>query len=331
MLVLAKAALRRVTGSRTEKRGAMAPRSPSALHPPEPAPEGIGNHASTEVPGGSARASRDTQLMETRADPPSAMRRVSRRDWEYLRDLLLVLTAKEIKLRYKSSWLGYVWSIAHPLAFALLYFTAFQTIMRINFPHYALFLIAGLFPWQWLSNSVGAAPGIFLGNATLLKKVQFPRNALVAPPVLNDGVHFLISIPVILAFMLGNGFAPSWSWLIGIPLLAVAHSLTAYGLALGIASLNLFFRDLERLTTLFLTFLFFLTPIVYSESMMPAQYHALLYLNPVAPLILSWRRLFLSGSLEWSFLALTYVYAAIAVAVGSLIYRKLSWKFAEVV
>jgi len=259
------------------------------------------------------------------------MRLAIRHDWEYLRDLLLILTAKEMRLRYKNSWLGYAWSIAHPLAFALLYFVAFQSIMLVNIPHYPLFLIAGLFPWQWLSNSVGAAPGIFLGNATLLKKVRFSRNALVASTVLNDGVHFIVSIPVILAFMLGDGFAPSWSWLIGIPLLAVAHALMAYGLALAIASLNLFFRDLERLTSLLLTFLFFLTPIVYSESMMPTSYRPLLYLNPVAPLILSWRRLFLSGSLDWSNLALAYFYAVVAAAVGSLIYLKLSWKFAEVV
>jgi lipopolysaccharide transport system permease protein len=252
-------------------------------------------------------------------------------DGQYLRDLVFVLTQKEIKVRYKSSWGGYIWSIANPLAFALVYLVTFKTFMRIDIPHYSLFLISGLFPWQWLSNSIGMAPGIFLGNATLLKKIRFPRNLLVASMVLNDGIHFVLSIPVIVAFMIAYGFVPSWSWLIGIPLLAFPQFLMAYGLALAIASLNLFFRDLERLTALLLAFLFFLTPIFYSESMMPTRYQALLALNPAAPLILSWRRLFLSGSLEWSDVTMVYVHGVIALVVGALIYLKLSWKFAEVV
>ncbi len=256
-------------------------------------------------------------------------------DWrargQYLKDLVFVLTQKEIKVRYKSSWLGYLWSIAHPLAFAVLYFVAFRVFMRVLIPNYPLFLIAGLFPWQWLANSVNLSPNIFLHNATLLKKVRFPRNVLVATMVLNDTLHFVLSIPVILVFLLFYGLTPSWLWLIGIPLLILAEFMLVYGLALAIASLNLFFRDLERLTVLLVTFLFFLTPIVYSASMMPAEYQRLIYLNPVAPLFLSWQELFMSGSLTWPRLAATYGYALVSLGLGSLIYGKLSWKFAEVV
>lgn len=256
-------------------------------------------------------------------------------DWnsraQYLRDLIFVLTQKEIKVRYKSSWLGYVWSIANPLAFAVLYFIAFRIFMRVQIPNYPLFLIAGLFPWQWLSNSVNASPNIFLSNASLLKKVRFPRNVLVATTVLNDAFHFILSIPVLFVFLLFYGFIPSWSWLVGIPLLVLAEFMLVYGLALAIASLNLFFRDLERLTVLLVMFLFFLTPIVYSASMIPAEYGRLIYLNPVAPLFLSWQQLFLSGTLNWPLIAASYAYALMSLGLGSLIYGKLSWKFAEVV
>ncbi len=250
---------------------------------------------------------------------------------QYLKDLVFVLTQKEIKLRYKSSWLGYVWSVANPLAFAGLYFVAFRVFMRVEIPNYPLFLIAGLFPWQWLANSINLSPTIFLHNSTLLKKVRFPRNILVATTVLNDAFHFVLSIPVILVFLLFYGFIPSWLWLIGIPLLVLAEFTLVYGLALALASLNLFFRDLERLTVLLVTFLFFLTPIVYSASMIPAGYERLIYLNPVAPLFLSWQELFLSGSLNWPLIAASYVYALMSLGLGSLIYGKLSWKFAEVV
>ncbi len=252
-------------------------------------------------------------------------------NWQHFKDLLLVLTQKEIKVRYKSSWLGYAWSVANPLTFALVYSIAFGVFIRVNIAHYPLFLIAGMFPWQWLSNSISASPTIFLSNASLLKKVRFGRNILVAATVLNDGVHFVLSIPVIIGFLLLYRLAPSWPWLVGIPLLVLAQFMIVYGVSLAIASLNLFFRDLERLSALVVTVLFFFTPIVYSDSMIPDQYRPLMYANPVAPLILSWRQLFLSGSVNWPLMGIVYTYALVSLGLGSLVYQKLSWKFAEVV
>jgi len=250
-----------------------------------------------------------------------------------LADVLRVLVEKEIKVRYKSSWLGYLWSVANPLAFTILYFLVFAVYLRITVPGYpyALFLIAGLFPWQWFANGVNTAPGVFLANASLIKKLRFPRNLLVLSVVMNEGIHFALSLPVIVVALLIYGLLPSWTWLIGLPLLMLAQALTVYGLAVMIASVNLFFRDLERLTSLMTTFLFFLTPVVYPLSQIPDQYRILIYLNPAAPLIISWQQLFLSGRLPATFLALACAYAVIAAVLGSLVFRKLSWKFAEVV
>jgi lipopolysaccharide transport system permease protein len=248
-------------------------------------------------------------------------------------DLLLTLIQKEMKVRYKSSWLGYVWSVANPLAFAFVYYIAFGVFMRIEVPghSYALFLVAGTFPWQWLANSVNAGPMTFVANASLIKKVRFPRNALVASTVLNDGLHFLISIPVIALFLFAHGLAPAWSWMIGIPLLAGAQFLLAYGMALTVASLNLFFRDLERLTAIAMTFLFFFTPIVYPASAVPAPYEAVLRLNPVAPVIRAWQDLFLAGALDPLLLAAAYAYGLLFLLIGWLVYRWLSPGFAELV
>src|SRR3989304_4621165 len=116
-------------------------------------------------------------------------------------DLITVLTQKEIKVRYKSSIFGYLWSIGHPLAFAFVFFIAFKVVMKIQIEGYVLFLIAGLFPWQWFSNSVNASPIIFLGNASMIKKVNFPRNIIIFTMVLQDLIHFVLSIPVIVLFI----------------------------------------------------------------------------------------------------------------------------------
>ena len=263
----------------------------------------------------------------------SAIQEAKTRDvyWERLWDLVVILTQKEIKSRYKNSALGYMWSVANPLLFAVIYYIVFGQIMKVPIENYSLFLLAGLLPWHWLANSVIAAPNVFLANATLIKKVRFPRHVLVISYDLNEGVHFVLSIPVILGFLLVNEIRPSWNWLAGIPMLLGAQFLIVYGIAITLASLNLFFRDLERLTALFITVLFFLTPITYSSAMAPASYRSLLSANPVAPLIESWRELFMHGELSWLMVGSCYLSALGTLLVGTFVYWRMSPKFAEVI
>jgi len=245
-------------------------------------------------------------------------------------DLITVLTQKEIKVRYKSNVFGYLWSIGHPLAFAFVFFIAFKVVMKIQMEDYALFLIAGLFPWQWFSNSVNASPMVFLVNASIIKKVNFPRNILPFTTVLQDMIHFVLSIPVILLFMFVYHKSLSFSWLYGIPILLGTQFLMTYGFSLIVSSTNLFFRDLERLTGIFTTLLFYFTPIIYPETMIPEKYKPLINLNPLAPLMISWRTLFLNGQLEPAALMVSFAYSIFAFILGYLVYKKLSWKFAEV-
>jgi lipopolysaccharide transport system permease protein len=245
-------------------------------------------------------------------------------------DLITVLTQKEIKVRYKSSFLGYLWAIVHPLAFAFVFFIAFKVVMKIQMEDYALFLIAGLFPWQWFANSVSASPMVFLGNASIIKKVNFPRNIIPLTTVLQDMIHFVLSIPVIVLFIFIYHKSPSISWFYGIPILLGIQFLMTYGISLIVSSINLFFRDLERLTAIFTTLLFYFTPIIYPETMIPEKYKTLINLNPLAPLMISWRNLFLNGQLEATSLMVSLAYSTFAFMLGYLVYRKLSWKFAEV-
>ena len=245
-------------------------------------------------------------------------------------DIAIVLLQKDLKVRYKSSILGYLWSVAHPLAFAIVFYAAFKVIVKIPVENYALFLICGLFPWQWFANSVNAAPMIFLGNAPLIKKVNFPRNLLPFTLVLQDMIHFVLAIPVIILFLLFAEKTPSFSWLVGIPILIVAQLSLVYGICLMISSLNLFFRDLERLTTIFTTILFYVTPVFYPETMIPQKFQGVVMLNPIVPLIISWRNLLLEGALRPEMLLLSMIYGIVFFAFGFFVYRKLSWRFAEV-
>ncbi len=245
-------------------------------------------------------------------------------------DFIVVLTQKEMKVRYKSSVLGYFWSIAHPLAFALVFFIAFKIVMKIQMENYALFLIAGLFPWQWLANSVNVSPVVFMGNASMVKKVNFSRSALPLVTVLQDGIHFVLAIPVLVVFMFFYHEFPSLSWLYGIPVLIGVQFMMTYGICLAVSAVNPFFRDLERLVSLFIMFMFYLTPIIYPESMVPEKYEHLLNLNPFAPLMISWRNLFLDGTLDAGLLTISLLYSVAILAFGYAVYKRLSWKLAEV-
>ena len=242
-------------------------------------------------------------------------------------DLTLVLTRKEMKVRYKNHILGYLWSIANPLAFTLILYVVFTTAKMIEMPNYHIFLITGLIPWQWFSNSVSISPTIFRSNASIIKKINFPRSIIPLAVVLQDMIHFVLSIPVIVLFLLIFHEAPSLSWFYGIPLLLLIHLFLTYGIVLIISSINLFFRDMEKLTSIFIMLLFYCTPIFYPADKIPKF---LVYLNPLAPLIINWRNLLLYGYLDPFYLVVSVFYAALAVAVGYLIYKKLSWKFAEV-
>lgn len=252
------------------------------------------------------------------------------RNLEYYRDLILVLTQKELKVRYKNSTLGYLWSIANPLAFAFVFFIVFGLIMKVQKEQYVLFLLTGLFPWQWFSNSVNVSPMLLFGNASIVKKLNFPKEIIPLATVLNDTLHFILSIPVIILFFPIYNKIPSFYWIWEIPLLLIAQFLMIYGISLIVSSVNLFLRDLERLVNIMVTVLFYFTPIVYSETMIPIQYRYLIYFNPLATLMINWRNVLLNGQLDIKLLAITLIYGGIIFVAGHLVYKKLSLRFAEV-
>jgi len=248
----------------------------------------------------------------------------------YYIDLIEVLTLKEIKVRYKNNIFGYFWSILHPLSLALVFYFAFKFIMKFQIKNFAYFLICGLFPWQWFSNSVLAGSTSLLANATLIKKVNFPKFFIPLATVLNDAFHFLASLPVILFFgFLFNKFhfLVLFSFL---PLQLLAQFIITYGLVLFLAPINLFFRDLERLIQIGLTILFYLTPIIYDVSFIPPNLKVFFYLNPLFGLIENWRLIFIEGSFNWFYFELSLLEGILIFFFGFKVFKKLSPRFAEV-
>ncbi|MEZ0344820.1 MAG: ABC transporter permease [Caldimicrobium sp.] len=250
---------------------------------------------------------------------------------EYYFDLLQVLTLKEIKVRYKNSLLGYLWSILNPLSLALVFYFAFKFVMKIKIENFALFLICGLFPWQWFANSISASAGFLLANASLIKKVNFPKQFVPLAGVLNDTFHFLASLPVILGFLFLYQLSPTVHWFYCLPLLIFAQLLITYGGTLIVSSINLFFRDLERLVMIALNIIFYLTPIIYDITFVPEKYRKYFLLNPLYGLIENWRLLFMKGYINWELYFVSLIHGFFIVGIGFYTFTKLSYRFAEVV
>ena len=250
----------------------------------------------------------------------------------YYLELTLELLRKELKVRYKNSILGYFWSIALPLFQAILYFYAFKHIMRININNYAFFLITGLFPWQWLSNSLSSSTQIIIGNATIIKKTLLPRELLIISSVLNDCFHFILSIPILFLFSFFYQINISISKLLLLPLIIFLQFTLTLGLSFLISAIGTLFRDIERLVMLGLNFLFYISPIVYDTSMIPQRFmEPLKLLNPVFPLIEMYRYAFSVSNIDFiNYLTLSCIHAIFTLSLGYFVFFKLKWLFSEI-
>ena len=217
-----------------------------------------------------------------------------------------------------------------PLLQGAVLFVVLRKFIRIDVQDYHLVLLAGLFPWTWFQISLVLAVSSFASNGALIKKVYFPRFVLPLATVLNNGVQYALSIPVLVLLLLIGGYTPNWTWLIGIPYLLAVEALLIMGIVLFLASFDVYFRDLEHLTDVFVGLIwFYLTPVIYPLSIVPAKYHDLVLLNPMASLIEGWRELFLHNQLPGADMWPALVFAAVMAGIGALSFRQLQGGFAD--
>lgn len=251
--------------------------------------------------------------------------------WRWYGDVIRVLVKKELTVRYKGSFLGFFWSILNPLANAYTFYMVFGILMRMNVPHFIVVLLSALFPWQAFSNSVMESTNSYINNVTLVKKVAFPRQAIPLVVNLQNYVHFMMAIPIYLVFMFFEGVYPDWIWLWALPLLLAITVASSYGLSLFLGTLNVFFRDLRYMVGIFLQIGFFATPIMYVMEMIPEELQWVFQYNPFAPLFISWRNLLAYNIVNVHWVLLSLIYSVTFMLLGFIIYKKLHYKFAEVI
>jgi len=256
----------------------------------------------------------------------ATMRPPTSRTWRNSVELVGALTSRELRLRYQGSFFGWAWSLIRPLTLGLVLSFALGKVLGTGIT--AEFLLAGLFPWFWFQGSVQAAAGTFVGNGGLLKKVRFPRAVLPLSVVLGNTLQFLLALPVLVGFLLVNDHGPSVAWL-ALPLIFALQLLLTIGLSFLVASVTVFFRDLEHIVEVVLNLAFYATPIIYSADKVPSNYTWLLRVNPLAPLAEGWRDILLDG--QWPSGELFYAVGltVVALALGWFTFRRLEDSFAD--
>jgi lipopolysaccharide transport system permease protein len=236
-------------------------------------------------------------------------------------DLLILLIKKEITLKYKRTYLGFLWSLLNPLLTALALFVAFKIIMRFQMKDYTLFLLTALFPWTWFSMSVVFSANTLIQNVSLIKKVIFPKNFLVLAVILSQLVNLLFAIPILVGFVFYYDRTPSPIWILGIPIIVCAQFMITYGISLIVAMVNAFFRDMEHIINVSIQLLFWGTPIIYPLDMIPAKLRPLLALNPVTYIIQSWRDLIMNNVIDWEYVGISFVTGLACLLLGRLIFN----------
>jgi ABC-type polysaccharide/polyol phosphate export permease len=217
------------------------------------------------------------------------------------RELLYNLTLRDLKLKYKGSVFGVAWSLLNPLLMMAIYTVVFSLFLRaVTVPHYWALVLGGLLAWTFFSSSLSSATAAFVRNPNLITKVYFPIEALPISQVLAHGVNFVIMLAILLALLLVAGIHLGAS-LVLLPVLLLALLALSLGLALVVASVTVHLRDVEHFTTLGLTALFYLTPVLYplDPRALPkaaAPYIGYLKLNPLAWYLDSFHRVLFYGT-----------------------------------
>lgn len=243
------------------------------------------------------------------------------------------LTMREIKARYKQSFLGFFWVLLQPLFQMLIMSFVFSHIMRtqnLGVP-YPIFLYAGLLPWIFFNTAIGSSMGVLVENSALIKKIYFPREILILSTLLAKTFDFFLSGIIFVALMLFFNVSFSGFMLFFFPIFLIQF-MFMFGLALLLSSMNLFYRDVQFLLNLVLTLWFYLTPVIYATEFFPQEYRWIFKINPMSVFINAYRQVLLAGD----FPNMGSLGIGVAISLGMFfvayrVFKKMEGTFADVV
>lgn len=245
------------------------------------------------------------------------------------RELLRTNVKKEIRGKYKGSFLGVLWSFVNPLLMTLVYAIVFPFLLRSTTPHYVTYLVIGILPWNWFTINIAQGTTVFLSNAGIIKKVYFPREILPISVVTSGMVNYLISLLIIAIFLICSGIGFSW-FIVFLPIVIIIQFLFTLSLVFLTSAINVYVRDAEYIINFFIQMIFYATPILYTLDMFPVRFQTLLKLNPLVTIINSYRDiLFYQSMPHLKTLGVLFIICSLLLFITYKLFKKLSKGFAE--
>jgi lipopolysaccharide transport system permease protein len=251
--------------------------------------------------------------------------------WAY-RELLLVLTMRDIKVRYKQTVLGVAWAVIQPVMTMIVFSVIFGNLAKLpseGYP-YPIFVYAALLPWTFFSNAIGTSASSVIGSSHLVSKVYFPRLIIPLSSVGAGLVDLAIASGILLLMMVWYGVG--WTFnLLAAPLLLVAVVFTALGVGTLLAALTVAYRDFRYVIPFLVQIWMYATPVVYSKDLIPDKWQWLLFLNPMAGLIDAFRSAFLGKPFDYQAIGISFAISAAVFLWGVAYFEKVERRFADII
>ena len=245
------------------------------------------------------------------------------------RELLKNNVKKEIRGRYKKSFLGVIWTFLNPLLQLAVYAFIFPLILKTTQPYYVIFVCVGLIPWTFFTATIPQSTWAVIGNANIVKKVYFPREILPVSIVTSNMVTFLISTIIIIVFCLVYGLGIT-KYIVFYPIILIIQYIFQLGISLILSAVTVYFRDLEHFVQIALMLMFYATPIVFAGDTIPEAFSFIIKFNPMAHIITGYRDIFYNQTRpDFVSLGIVLAVSIVLTVIGYFIFKKLQKGFAE--
>jgi ABC-2 type transport system permease protein len=248
------------------------------------------------------------------------------------RSVLWTLVVRDLRVRYARSVLGYVWTILDPLLMSLIYFLVFVYIFNrgdLGHEPYFLFLVVGLLSWQWFSGCLTDTSRALIQEAKLVRSTNLPREIWVLRVVLSKGIEYLLSLPVLVAFLLVyliRGEVNLNGWLVLFPLGIALQAVALVGIGLLLAPITALVTDMQRVIRIVIRMLFYATPVIYAGHLVPEPFDKVTWLNPMTGILELMRAGFFAHDrfpILWGAIGVSVVMSFAALFIGVTVFGRL--------
>jgi ABC-type polysaccharide/polyol phosphate export permease len=239
--------------------------------------------------------------------------------------LVFNLVGRNLKVKYRRSVLGVLWTLVSPLSMVCVFYFVFKLILKVQMPHYLAFLVGGMIPWSFYQQSVMEGLDSVLGNSSLISKIPIPVQVFPFVGTLTNFITLVIALPIMIGVSIFSGVELGGSVIL-LPYLFLCLFLICYGVALILGVLHVYFRDLKHLTSILMQLWFYGTPVIYDVAMIPPKYHWVIYANPVGGCFVGFHQILGAGIWPDSSLVLSAGLWAVATSSVALALFKASYR-----